>query len=157
MYSRQCRSAGSREDRLRATTTCCAESTTASWLAASNGDHPISYLDTPIKTVSKSIEVIMHRRWILFMGFVAHIEDTRLPKCLEFGEVMRGTGCVRGQEKEWMRYLLDYLRTSVSTPTSGRLQPLTRGNDTTWWNKGRNISLRNGLLYSKPGLDDRML
>ena len=53
----------------------------------------------------------MHRRWILFMGFVAHIEDTRLPKCLEFGEVMRGTGCVRGQEKEWMRYLLDYLRT----------------------------------------------
>ena len=35
-------------------------------------------------------------------GFVAHIEDTRLPKCVMFGELVGGAGCVGGQEKEWM-------------------------------------------------------
>ena len=42
---------------------------------------------------------------------------------------------------------------SASTPTSGRLQPSTRGNGAGRRNKGRNVSWRNGSLQSKPGLD----
>ena len=32
------------------------------------------------------------------------MEDTRLPKCVMFGELVGGAGCVRGQEKEWMGF-----------------------------------------------------
>ena len=42
---------------------------------------------------------------------------------------------------------------SASTPTSGRLQPRTRGNGAERQNKGRNISWRNGPLQTKPRLD----
>ena len=52
----------------------------------------------------------MRRRRILFTGFVAHLEDTRLPKSMEFVELMGGTDCVGGQRKEWMGYLLDDFR-----------------------------------------------
>ena len=45
-------------------------------------DHPIFYLDTLIKTGSESIEATLRRRRILFAGFVARMEDTRLPKCV---------------------------------------------------------------------------
>ena len=39
------------------------------------------------------------------------MEDTRLPKCVMFGEIMvGGAGCVGGQEKEWMGCFLDDLR-----------------------------------------------
>ena len=38
------------------------------------------------------------------------MEDTRLPKCVMFGEMVGGAGCVGGQEKEWMRCFLDNLR-----------------------------------------------
>ena len=38
------------------------------------------------------------------------MEDTRLPKCVMFGELVGGTGCVGGQEKEWMGCFLDDLR-----------------------------------------------
>ena len=38
------------------------------------------------------------------------MEDTRLPKYLMLGELVRGAGCVGGQEKEWMGYFLDDLR-----------------------------------------------
>ena len=42
----------------------------------------------------------MRRRRILFAGFVARMEDTTLPTCVIFGEVMGGAGCVGGgQEK----------------------------------------------------------
>ena len=44
------------------------------------------------------------------MGFVARMEDTKLPKCVMFGEVVGGAGCVGGQEKEWMGRFLDDLR-----------------------------------------------
>ena len=47
----------------------------------------------------------------MFAGFVAGIEDTRLPKCVMFGEMVGGAGCVGGQEKEWMECFLDDLRT----------------------------------------------
>ena len=47
---------------------------------------------------------------MLFAGFVARMEDTRLPKCVMFGELVGSTGCVGGQKKEWMECFLDNLR-----------------------------------------------
>ena len=38
------------------------------------------------------------------------MEDTRLPKCVMFGEIVGAAGCVGGQEKEWMGCFLDGLR-----------------------------------------------
>ena len=38
------------------------------------------------------------------------MEDTRLPKCVMFGEMVGGAGCVGGQVKEWMGCFLDDLR-----------------------------------------------
>ena len=78
----------------------------------------------------------MRRTRILFAGFVARVEDTRLPKCVMFGEFLGDAECVGGQEKESMGCLLDDLR---STPTSGRPQPRTRENGAGRRNKGRNI------------------
>ena len=49
---------------------------------------------------------------ILFAGFVARMEDTRLPKYVMFGELVGGAGCWGGQEKEWMGCFLDNLRAS---------------------------------------------
>ena len=73
------------------------------WRNHNRADHPISYLDTLIKTGSESIEATLRRRRILFAGFVARMEDTRLPECVLFGEL------VGGQEKEWMGCFLDDL------------------------------------------------
>ena len=55
-----------------------------------------------MKTRSESIEATLRRRRILFAGFVVRMEDTRLPKCVMFQELVGGAGCVGGQEKEWM-------------------------------------------------------
>ena len=63
-------------------------------------DHPISYLDIFLKTGSEGIEATLRRRRILFAGFVARMEKSRLPKCVVFGEMVGGAGCVGGQEKE---------------------------------------------------------
>ena len=39
------------------------------------------------------------------------MEGTRLPKCVMFGELVEGAGCVGGgQENEWIWCLLDDLR-----------------------------------------------
>ena len=46
----------------------------------------------------------------MFAGFVARMEDTRLPKCVMFGELVGGADWVGGQEKEWMGCFLDDLR-----------------------------------------------
>ena len=46
----------------------------------------------------------------MFAGFVARMEDTRLPKCVMFGELVGGAGCVVDQEKEWMGCFLEDLR-----------------------------------------------
>ena len=81
-----------------------------SWRKHNRTDHPISYLDTLVKTGSESIEATLRRRRISFMAFVARMEDTRLPKCVMFGEMVGGAGFVGGQEKEWMRCFLDDLR-----------------------------------------------
>ena len=65
----------------------------------SHADHSISYLDTLMKTGSESIEATSRRRRILFAGFVARMEDTKLPMCVMFGDLVRDAGCVGGQEK----------------------------------------------------------
>ena len=80
------------------------------WRKHNRADHPISYLDTLLKTGSESIEATLRRKRILFAGFVARMEDTRLPKCVMFGEMVGGAGCVGSQEKEWMGCFLDDLR-----------------------------------------------
>ena len=46
----------------------------------------------------------------MLAGFVARMEDTRLPKSVMFEELLGGASCVEGQEKEWMGYFLDDLR-----------------------------------------------
>ena len=38
------------------------------------------------------------------------MENTRLPKCVMFGDLVGGAGCVGGQEKEWIGCFLDDLR-----------------------------------------------
>ena len=67
------------------------------WRKHNRADHPVSYLDKLLKTGSKSIEATLRRRRILFAGFVARMEDTRLPKCVMFGEMVGGAGCEGGQ------------------------------------------------------------
>ena len=80
------------------------------WRKHNHVDHPNLYLDALIKTGSESVEATLRSRRIFFAGFVARMEDTRLPKCVMFGEMVGGAGCVRGQEKEWMGCFLDDLR-----------------------------------------------
>ena len=41
----------------------------------------------------------MRRRRALDVGFAARMEDTRLPKCVMFGELVGGVGCVEGVRK----------------------------------------------------------
>ena len=38
------------------------------------------------------------------------MEGTTLPKCVMFGELVGGVGCVGGQEKEWLGSVLEDLR-----------------------------------------------
>ena len=60
-------------------------------------------------TGGESIEAALRRRRILFTGFVTRMEGTRLPKYVMFRELVGGTGCVGGQEKEWIGCFLDDL------------------------------------------------
>ena len=53
-----------------------------------------------MKTASESIEATLRRRRILFAGFVARMEDTRLPKCVIFGELVGGVGCLGRARKK---------------------------------------------------------
>ena len=80
------------------------------WRKNNRNNHPISYMDTLKKTGSESVEAnIRSSRWIMFAGFVARMEDTRLPKCMMFIELMEDMGCVGGQEKEWTGCFRDNL------------------------------------------------
>ena len=63
-----------------------------------------------MKTGSESIEATLRRKRIVFAGYVARMEVTRLPNCVMFGEMMGGAGCVGRKEKEWMGCFLDDLR-----------------------------------------------
>ena len=99
----------------------CSEGLDAFRIFSNNcADHPISYLNTPIKTESESIEVILRRRQILFAKFEVSMENTRLPKCVMFGEFCRERGLREGAGKNggWsVSWTTSEL--SVSTPTCG--------------------------------------
>ena len=69
------------------------------WRKHNRADHPIFYLDRLIKTGSESIEVTLRWRRILFAGFVARMEDTRLPKSARCSEKRWGTRAVSGARK----------------------------------------------------------
>ena len=84
------------------------------------------------------------------------MEDTRLPKCVMFGELVGGAGCVGGQGKEWMGCFLDDLRAFGINADQWTTALRTRGNGAERQNKGRNILWRSGSLQRKPGLDDGM-
>ena len=123
-----------------------------SWRKNSRADHSISYLDTLINTKSESIEATLRRRRILFAGFVARMEDTRLPKCVMFGEMVGARAAWGGRKKSGWDVSWTISELSASTTTSGRLQPRTRGNGAGRRNKEQKISWRNGSLQRKPGL-----
>ena len=123
------------------------------WRKHNRAHHPIFYLDTLIKTESESIEAALCKRRILFAGFVARTEDSRLPKCAMLGELVGGASCVGGQEKEWMGCFLDDLEAFGTNADQWRPQPRTRGNSEGRRNKGLNVSWRNKSLQRKPGLD----
>ena len=52
-----------------------------------------------MKMENENIEATLRRRWILFAGFVGRMEDTTLPMCILFGELVAGAGCVEGQKQ----------------------------------------------------------
>ena len=70
------------------------------WRKNNRTDRPISYMDTLLKTSSGSIEAVVRRRRTLFAGFVARMGNTRLPKCMMFGELMGGVCCLGGRRKK---------------------------------------------------------
>ena len=126
------------------------------WRKNHRAVHPISYLDTLIKTESESIEATLRRRRILFPGFVARVEHTKLPKCVMFGGLVGGAECVGGAGKR------------VDGVFSGRPRFRAFGINADQWttaaqgkgngagrrNKRWDIfSWRNGSLQRKLGLD----
>ena len=72
-------------------------------------DHPISYLDTLMKTGSESIETTSYRKRILFAGFVARMEDTSA-EVSDIPRIGGGRGLRGGAGKEWVGCFLDDLR-----------------------------------------------
>ena len=83
----------------------------------------------------------------MFAGFVARMENTRLPKGVMFGELMEGADCVGGQEKEWMGCFLNDLRAfSINADQWTTEAHRTGGNSARWRNKAQNVSWRNGSL-----------
>ena len=46
----------------------------------------------------------------MFAGFVTRMADTRLPKCVMFGDLVGGAGCVGGKNKSGWGCFLDDLR-----------------------------------------------
>ena len=97
------------------------------WRNNDRADHPISHLDTLIKTGSESIQAPLRRRGILFAGFVERMENMGLPKCV-CSENWWGARAAWGPRKK-SRWGVSWTTSepSISTPTSERLQPKTRG------------------------------
>ena len=113
------------------------------WQKHNRAYHPIFYLDTLVKTGSESIEATLRRRGILFAIFVVRMEDTRLPKCVMFGEMVRGAGYVGGQEKEKMGCFLDDLRAFGINADQWTTAAQDEGEWRERQNKGWNISWQN--------------
>ena len=68
------------------------------------------------------------------------MEDTRLPKCVIFGELVGGAGSTGGQEKEWMGCSLDDLRVFGIHPDKWTIATQDEGNGIRRRNKGWNFS-----------------
>ena len=97
----------------------------------------------------KSVEATIRRRRILFAGW--RIRDCRSAGC---SEKWWGARAVWGARKKSGGCGISWTTSelSASTPTSGRLQPRTRGNGAERQNKGRNISWQNRCRKTKAGL-----
>ena len=129
------------------------------WRKHNRANHPIFYLDTLIKTRSESIEATLRRRRILFAGFVARMEDTRLPKCVMFRELVGAAGCalveVPGKRVDGVfpgrPQSFRHQRRPVDNCSPGR-----RGMSQNGGTRGGTISWRNGSLQRKPRLDHGM-
>ena len=117
------------------------------WRKNNRTDHRIYYLDTLMKTGSECIEAITRRRRILYAGFVASMVDTRLPKCVVFGEQTEGAGYVGGRETNWAGYLLDDLR-AFGINADQWMTAAARQNDEGggWRKKG---GIRGGTFHSE--------
>ena len=96
-----------------------------------------------MKTGSESVEGIYAQEADPVRGIVTRMEDTKLPKCVMFGGLVRGAGCVGGRKKSGPGVSWTTSELSVSTPTGERLQPRTRENGARRRNKRRNVSRRN--------------
>ena len=94
-----------------------------------------------MKTGSESVEATLRKRRILFAGFVARMEDTRLPKCVMFGELVGGSDSSAGQEKEWMGCLLDDFRVFGIDPDKWTIAAQDEGGK---WHRQPN----NGRIFS---------
>ena len=81
------------------------------------------------------------------------MEDTRLPKCVMFGEMVGGTGCVGGQQKEWMGCFLDDLRAFGINADHWTTAAQDGGEWRRTAERGAEHSWRNGSLPRKARLD----
>ena len=104
-----------------------------------------------MKTGSESVDTMMRGRRMLFAGFVARMDDTRLPNCELFGKVMGGAGCVGGQENE--ECILDDLRAFSIKANQWTTVAQGEGECRKTRNKGRNVSWLTGSLQRKSGMD----
>ena len=92
----------------------------------------------------------------LVCGICGAREDTTLSKCVMFGQMVGGAGCVGYQEKEWMECFLDDLRAFGINADPW----MTAAQDEGGWRKtveqGVEHFMGNGSLQRKPGLDYSM-
>ena len=70
------------------------------WRKRKRDDHTSSYANALASERIKGI--VRKRRVLLFAGFVARMEEERLPERVMFGGLVGGKGYSRGQEKNWM-------------------------------------------------------
>ena len=103
-----------------------------------------------MKTGIESIEATLRRRRILFAGYVARMEYTRLPKCVLFGESVGIADSGRGQERERMDCFLKDPRAFGINADKWTTAAQDEGK---WRSKGWNVRWRNESLQRKPGLD----
>ena len=74
------------------------------------------------------------------------MEDTRLPKCVMFGEMVGARAVWGARKKSGWGVSWTTSELSASTPTGGRLQLRAKGNGAERQNKGGNIEWQNGSL-----------
>ena len=99
-----------------------------------------------MKTGIESIEATLRRRRILFAGYVARMEDTRLPKCVMFGELVGIADSVRERMdcflKDPRAFGINVDKWTTAAQDEGK-----------WRSEGWNVRWRNESFQRKPGLD----